>query len=149
MKTRSYTSILLLLLILAGCANDRKGNIPTDVITNPNSASGGQENTLPVIEFDKDLHDFGKLIAGEKAVYTFKFRNTGKSDLVISQVKSSCGCTVPRYPREPIGPGEKGEIKVTFDSSGRSGIQNKVITIVTNCQPNSTIIRIKAQVISP
>jgi hypothetical protein len=137
------------LLILAGCGNERKRNIPADVINNPNSASGTRENVLPVIEFEKDLHDFGKLIAGEKAVFTFKFKNAGKSDLVISQVKSSCGCTVPKFTKDPIEPGGEGQIKVTFDSSGRSGIQNKAITVVYNGQPNSAIVRIKAQVISP
>jgi len=148
---RKIIAILTLCIsfLISGCGNERKGNLPTDVITNPNSASGDQENMLPVITFEKDLHDFGKLIAGEKAVYTFKFRNTGKSDLVISQVKSSCGCTVPRYPKEPVKPGEGGELKVTFDSSGRKGMQNKAVTVVSNCQPNSTVIRIKAQVISP
>ena len=139
----------ILLILLSACGNERKGNLSTDVVTNPHSASGDQENNLPVIEFEKEIHDFGKLIAGEKAVFTFKFKNTGNSDLVISQVKSSCGCTVPRYPKEAIEPGEGGTIKVTFDSSGRKGLQNKGITIVSNCQPNSTIIRIKAQVISP
>jgi len=139
----------ILLILLSACGNDRKGNISTEVVTNPHSASGDQENTLPVIEFEKDIHDFGKLITGEKGVCTFKFTNTGNSDLVISQVKSSCGCTVPRYPKEPIKPGESSAIKVTFDSSGRKGVQNKGITIVSNCQPNSTILRIKAQVISP
>ncbi len=150
MSTRIFISALFLVaLILSGCGNDRKGNIPTDVVTNPNSASGSEDNALPAIEFDRDLHDFGKLIAGEKAVYTFRFRNTGKSDLVISQVKSSCGCTVPQFTRDPVEPGGEGQIKVTFDSSGRSGIQNKAVTVVHNGQPNSTIVRIKAQVISP
>ena len=138
-----------MMLLAAGCGNSTKDRIPADVVTNPNSASGDQENLLPVIEFEKDIHDFGKLIAGEKAVYTFKFKNTGKSDLVISQVHSSCGCTVPRYPKEPIKPGGEGQIKVTFDSSGRKGVQNKTITVVSNCQPNSAVVRIKAQVITP
>jgi hypothetical protein len=149
MRTLYILLAIIFSIPFIGCNSDRKDKLSTDVVTNPNSASGEQENTLPVMAFEKDMHDFGKLIAGEKAVYTFKFRNAGKSDLVISQVKSSCGCTVPRYPKEPIGPGEEGEIKVTFDSSSRKGMQNKAITIVTNCQPNSTIIRIKAQVISP
>lgn len=149
MRNRYAIVLVILVLLTAGCSNDRKDKLSTDVITNPNTASGNPENDLPVIEFEKDIHDFGKLIEGEKAVYSFKFRNTGKTDLVISQVNSSCGCTVPRFPKEPVKPGEEGQIRVTFDSSGRKGVQNKAITIITNCQPNSTVIRIKAQVISP
>lgn len=140
---------VIVVFLLQACGNSSERNLSTDVINNPKSASEKSGAGLPVIEFEKDIHDFGKLIAGEKAVVNFKFTNTGDEDLVISQVKSSCGCTVPRYPREAIKPGEGGSIKVTFDSSGRKGMQNKAITIVSNCQPNSTVIRIKAKVISP
>ena len=149
MKNISLILPVFLLLLLAACGNERSGNLSTDVINNPNSASDTEGKEMPVIEFEKELHDFGKLIAGEKAVYSFKFKNTGNADLVISQVNSSCGCTVPRFPKEAIKPSESGTIKVTFDSSSRKGMLNKGITIVSNCQPNSTIIRIKAQVISP
>lgn len=149
MTLRTILFSAILMAFIASCGNRGTNSIPTDVVTNPQSASGGKADDLPVIEFEKEIHDFGKLIAGEKAVYTFKFKNTGSGDLVISQVNSSCGCTVPRFPKEAIGPGESGNIKVTFDSTGRKGTQNKAITIVSNCQPNLTIIRIKAQVISP
>lgn len=149
MKNISFLLPLILLVLLAACGNDRSGKLSTDVVNNPNSATDSKGNELPVMEFERDIHDFGKLIAGEKAVYSFKFTNVGKADLVISQVNSSCGCTVPRFPKEAIKPGESGSIKVTFDSSGRKGIQNKGITIVSNCQPNNILIRIKAQVISP
>lgn len=149
MKKYSIIIATFLILFLTGCGGENDRKLSTDVVNNPNSASGVQETKLPVIEFDKEIHDFGKLIAGEKAVYSFKFTNTGTDDLVISQVNSSCGCTVPNYPREAIKPGEGGVIKVTFDSSSRKGMQNKTITIVSNCQPNSTVIRVKAQVISP
>lgn len=149
MKTHTLLIFSILMIVLGSCGNQGNENIPSDVVTNPQSASGETAGALPVIEFEKELHDFGKLIAGEKAVYTFKFENKGSADLVISQVNSSCGCTVPRFPKEAIAPGESGSIKVTFDSSGRKGMQNKAVTVVSNCQPNQTIIRIKAQVITP
>jgi hypothetical protein len=149
MKYINFWILILVVSMLQACGNSGERNLSTDVINNPNSATEGTGAGLPVIEFEKDIHDFGKLIAGEKAVVGFKFTNTGDEDLVISQVKSSCGCTVPRYPKEAIKPGEGGTIKVTFDSSGRKGMQNKAITIVSNCQPNNTVVRIKAQVISP
>lgn len=149
MKKNHYYLFVWLLLFLTACGGGDKDKISTDVITNPRTASGGDTDALPVIEFEKEIHDFGKLIAGEKAVYSFKFTNTGDSDLLISQVKPSCGCTVPEFPRKAIKPGEGGAIKVTFDSSSRKGMQNKSIKVVSNCQPNFTVIRIKAQVISP
>lgn len=148
MKKAVYYLSLVLITLLVSCG-DQSGKIPSDVVNNPASAGGKSSDQLPVIVFDKTEHDFGKLIQGEKVMYNFKFTNKGNSDLLISQVHSSCGCTVPEYPREPIKPGDSGLIKVTFDSSGRSGIQNKAVTVVTNCQPNRTTVKIKAKVINP
>ncbi len=135
--------------LLISCNSNNNGTLSTDVVTNPNTASGDKENSLPKIEFESELHDFGKLIQGEKATFNFKFTNTGKSDLVISQVKTSCGCTSPKFSNKAIKPGDGDVIKVTFDSANRKGIQNKIVTVVSNCQPNTTLLRIKAQVITP
>lgn len=135
--------------LLISCNSNNDGKLSTDVITNPNTASGEKKDNLPVIEFDKDLHDFGKLIQGEIATFNFRFKNTGKSDLVITQVQTTCGCTVSKFPRKAIKPGEGDVIKVTFDSSNRKGTQNKMATVVSNCQPNSKVLRIKAQVVLP
>lgn len=135
--------------LLISCNNSNNGTLSTDVITNPNSASGDKENILPKIEFEREVHDFGKLIQGEKATFNFKFTNTGKSDLVISEVQTSCGCTTPKFSKKAIKPGDGDMIKITFDSGNRKGTQNKIITVVSNCQPNTTLIRVKAQVITP
>jgi len=140
--------LIVLVPFFTSCGSD-SGKIPSDVVNNPVSASGEKNNDLPRISFDKMEHDFGKIIQGEKVTYNFKFKNSGNSDLLISQVHSSCGCTVPDYPHDPIKPGETGLIKVTFDSAGRTGIQNKAVTIVSNCQPNQTILKIKGKVIKP
>jgi hypothetical protein len=148
---KKYFSQILcfsVVLLLSSCSQN-SGRIPTDVVTNPKSATGDADNSLPVIAFEKDYHDFGRLVNGEKVTIGFKFRNNGKSDLVISQVKTGCGCTVPKFPREPIKPGEGGLIQVSFDSTGRNGIQNQTVTVVSNCQPNQTILRIKAMIITP
>ena len=147
---RSVFFLLIIIGILTSCGNSREGGISTDVVNNPVSASGDNSlEDLPVISFDKKVHDFGKIIQGEKVSYNFRFTNTGNSDLVISQVNTSCGCTVTRYPKKTIKPGEKEKITVTFDSEGRKGIQNKTITVASNCQPNKTILRIKAMVATP
>lgn len=149
MKKYFFQILCFSVVLLLSACNQDSGRIPTDVVTNPRSATGDAENTLPVIAFEKDYHDFGRLVSGEKVTIGFKFKNTGKSDLVLSQVKTGCGCTVSKFPREPIKPGEGGLIQVSFDSTGRNGIQNQTVTVVSNCQPNQTILRIKAMIITP
>ena len=90
--------------------------------------------------FEKDLHDFGQLIDGEKVSYSFKFTNSGNAPLIISNAKGSCGCTVPNWPKDPISPGETGTIDVTFNSSGRIGKQNKAITLTANTNPSRKVL---------
>lgn len=149
MKTVTNIIIVWFFLLAFTACNNNSGNLSTDVVTNPNTANGEVTDNLPVIEFEKEIHDFGKVIQGERVSYGFKFKNTGKSDLVISQVKTSCGCTALKFSKEPIKPGEERVITVTFNSSGRKGIQNKTITVLSNCQPSTTVVRIKAMVIAP
>jgi hypothetical protein len=144
-----YGACLLGLVVLISCSGDGSRKLPADIVSNPNSASGKSEDGLPMIAFEKDVHDFGKVIQGEKVSFGFKFKNTGKADLIIAQVNTSCGCTVPKFPKTPIKPGEENVITVMFDSQDRKGVQNKTITVVSNCQPSNTVIRIKAMVIVP
>ncbi|MFW0716650.1 DUF1573 domain-containing protein [Pedobacter sp. N23S346] len=86
----------------------------------------------PVIVFEREIFDFGKIAQGEKVNHEFKFKNTGKSPLIISNATATCGCTVPEFPKEPILPGKEGVIKVTFNSQGKEGMQDKVITVNSN-----------------
>jgi len=130
--------------------NNQSGNISTDLVNNTKSAKGTQENgDLPVFTFEDTEHDFGKIIQGEKVTYSFKFTNTGGSALLISKVSSSCGCTVSKYPKTPVKPGDSDFIVATFDSNRKKGYQNKTITILANTQPNKTTLRVKTQVILP
>jgi len=136
--------------IVLSCSRGNKKDIPANVVTNPNSASGSVDmSKLPVITFEKDFHDFGNLKSGEKVTYSFKFKNTGKTLLVISSVTTSCGCTVSDYPRQPIKPGEDATIDVSYDSEGKHGLQNKTVTVFSNTQPPTNMLRIKASVIDP
>ena len=96
--------------------------------------------------FEKDVHDFGKIVEGEKVSYSFKFKNTGKVDLIISDAKGSCGCTVPQWPKNPVAPGADGVVDVTFNSSGKSGMQNKTVTLITNAIPNTKVLTITGEV---
>ena len=141
------------LLVLSGCKSGGQNgqeSLPADLVNNPNSASGtaGKES-LPVIQFEEFEHDFGRVIEGETVSYSFNFTNSGKSDLIIAEVSTSCGCTVPSYPKTPIRPGEHGVVKVVFNSNGKRGYQTKNIVVASNTQPNTTVIRIKAQVVNP
>jgi hypothetical protein len=146
------TGILFCILFMIGCnsGNTEQGTLPADVVSNPNTASGeGDSTNLPILRFVETEHDFSRIIEGETVSFGFKFRNTGKTDLVIADVSTSCGCTVPSYPKTPIRPGEEGTIKVSFNSKGRRGFQAKNIVVVANTQPNTTLLRIKAQVVAP
>jgi archaellum component FlaG (FlaF/FlaG flagellin family) len=89
-----------------------------------------------ILTFEKPGYDFGKIKSGEKVQYAFKFKNTGKSPLIITNATATCGCTVPETPKDPIKPGAEGVIKVVFDSTGKSGMQDKVITVTSNGNPS-------------
>ncbi len=89
----------------------------------------------PEITWVKKTHDFGEIFQGDKVEQTFYFTNTGNEPLIITNVQVSCGCTTPKgWPRDPIPPGAKGEITLSFNSVGKMGIQNKPVTLVTNAK---------------
>ena len=81
--------------------------------------------------------------------HVFKFTNTGESDLVIVSAKGSCGCTVPEWPKEPISPGESGDIQVIFSSEGKKGKQHKRVSIIANTEPATSVIAIKGEILTP
>lgn len=143
-------SVLVLLTLFSCGSHTQSTDLPAGVVTNPNTADGTTDKgTLPIISFEKDFHDFGKLISGERVTYSFKFKNTGKSLLIISNVSTSCGCTVSSFPKLPINPGEGATIDVSFDSEGRHGLQTKSITVFANTQPPTTTLRIQSSVVEP
>jgi len=95
-------------------------------------ASTAKQNG-PVIMFEKRTHDFGDMYQGDKVEETFKFTNAGTEPLIITNVQVTCGCTTPKgWPRDPIAPGGKAELTVAFNSAGKMGRQNKVVTVVSN-----------------
>lgn len=101
------------------------------------------------ISFEKMEHDYGQVEQKTKNAYTFKFTNTGDQPLVISKAKGSCGCTVPEYPKDPIMPGETGEIDVEYSSRTAKGMQTKMVTVWANTEPEQTQLKIKADVLAP
>lgn len=148
---RTWISIVAALgLWLASCDNGGDTAITTDIVNNPNTASGEVDTSaLPKIVFEEEVFDFGTITQGEKVKHLFKFTNTGKSDLIISSAKGSCGCTVPKWPKKPIPPGSGGEIDVVYNSEGRTGKQHKQVSVVANTQPSTTVVAIKGEVIAP
>lgn len=100
----------------------------------------------PVISFEQGMYNFGKIVQGEKVNYEFKFKNIGKSPLIISNATATCGCTIPEPPKEPIKPGDTGVIKVVFNSAGKMGMQDKVITITSNGNPSTSEVHLIGEV---
>ena len=140
--------IVMMLVLLASCHNSGDGQFSTDLVSNPKSAQNPSDKSA-AIAFDKVEYDFGKILQGEVVSYTFHFTNTGNAPLIITNVDKSCGCTASDYPRTPILPGGKGDIKITYDSKGHSGFQSKALVVIANTNPSQTIIRIKAEVRAP
>ncbi|ELR71825.1 hypothetical protein C900_02200 [Fulvivirga imtechensis AK7] len=94
----------------------------------------------PVMTFDTAKHDFGDIHQGDKVQHTFTFENTGNEPLIITNVQVTCGCTASDWPRDPIAPGQESSITISFNSAGKLGMQNKVITIVSNAaNPNNRL----------
>jgi hypothetical protein len=127
----------LALMLIYSCGN-QSGNARTGI----HDADTGTS----VMIFREYEHDFGKVAEGEIVAYVFAFENKGTSDLVISSVTTTCGCTVPKYETKPIPPGKNGTIEVAFNTSGRSGMQTKTITVKSNASIPVILVRITAEV---
>lgn len=101
----------------------------------------------PHIAFVEESHDFGDIEQGEVVEYTFEFENDGDAPIILSNVLTTCGCTATDWPRDPIAPGEKSSITAKFNSAGKVGRQNKVITIMSNSVNNPERVRIVTNVL--
>lgn len=133
-----FFTIITAGLLLSAC------NQPGNSTAGNTSASA---EGAPVMKFEKEAHDFGKIKGGEKVTYDFKFTNTGKSPLIISDAVASCGCTRPEWPKTPVKPGESGNIHVTFDSHGKTGLQDKLITVTANTVPAQNMVHLIGEVV--
>ena len=141
MKTLVRTFFVVCALSLAACGEkSTDGNISPDIV-------GAPEGKEPIMTFEKDVHDFGTIKEGEVVSMSFPFKNTGGSDLVITNASGSCGCTDPKFPTEPIRPGEEGKITVAFNSEGKPNKQEKTVTIISNEKNKTKVLRIKGNVI--
>ncbi len=98
---------------------------------------------FPTMEFEESAYDFGNIARGTAVEHVFKFKNTGKAPLVIVDATSTCGCTVPSYPKEPIQPGETGELLVKYNGSGLNAV-TKIVTVKSNTEKGSETVKITA-----
>lgn len=135
--------IILSIMAVAGVAlmanaQDAPASAPAaKPAENPNAAE---------LKFDKEVHDFGTIKEGTQATYEFKFTNSGNEPLVITNVQASCGCTTPKWSKEPIKKGETGLITAVYNSKGRPGAFNKAITVTSNAKTSSKVLYIKGTV---
>lgn len=96
------------------------------------STTAAKVTNASAFKFETEEYNFGTARQGEVVTYEFKFTNAGKEPLIINSASGSCGCTVPSYPKEPIKPGETGAIKVSFNTAGKMGMQDKTVTLKSN-----------------
>lgn len=125
-------SMLLLGLALAGAAQEAQEEAPV---------SG------PKIYFAETSHEFGDIIQGDKVEHTFTFENTGNEPLILTDVRTTCGCTAPEWPKTPVAPGASAELKVVFNSAGKMGVQTKTITVMSNAVNSPGRVRIKTNIL--
>ena len=150
-------SIINTVTIIALCfgsfsAIAQKATPPTKRATIPTTynSKGKNTNTSKTvgakIQFEKNAFDFGTVTEDKVVKHSFDFKNVGTSDLVITNVKTSCGCTVPSYPLTPIRPNEKGTIEVSFTAKNKVGPQTAEVTVMTNGTPKAIKIKLNGWV---
>lgn len=138
MKIKSLLLALFIGLTTVGFAQEKKtlDNLAND----PNQAD---------FKFETVEHNFGSIAQGESVTYEFKFTNTGSEPLIVSKAEGSCGCTVPIWPKEPVMKGQQATIKVTFNSAGKMGVQDKTVTLTSNGKTNPIVLHMKGTVEKP
>ena len=137
MKTKTLILTALLFSGINSYAQEKK------VLNN----LGNESEIQASFKFETEEYNFGSIEQGESITHEFKFLNTGSEPLIISKAEGSCGCTVPIFPKEPILKNQSAVIKVTFNSTGKFGIQDKTVTNVSNAKQNPMIIHIKGTVL--
>lgn len=132
------TLLLALSLTAAAYSAQAQATKPADKAAGPVAG--------PAITFEEVKYDFGSVVQGGTVDHTFKFKNTGTAPLVISNIGVSCGCTTPEWTKAPVLPGKSGTIAAHFNSTGKMGMQNKVLTIESNAAAGSTTVSLVGEV---
>jgi len=124
----------------AGSAAIKPNSTPAQAASKDDSAN---------FKFEVEEVNFGTITQGDTVHRVFNFTNTGAQPLIITEAHGSCGCTQPQYSKEPIKKGEKAKIEVTFNSTGKMGIQDKTITISSNAKGGQHVLHLKGTVEAP
>ncbi len=152
----AFAHVLMVALMLTGCQltdySERQSDAPnpSDIRVPASGYDAVDPEDMPAITFDSTAYAMGLIPQGTVVEKTFRFTNTGGSDLLITDVRGSCGCTVGKeWPKKPLKPGEVGEILVTFNSEGRNGKQEKTVSVVANTAPPTSILTLTGEVLAP
>ncbi|MEN0005223.1 MAG: DUF1573 domain-containing protein [Bacteroidota bacterium] len=162
-QIKSGLFVLLAVVLVASCQNTNtdavdaaRQRVENNAVqpANPTTATqqpAAQQPAVPAgptteMTFAETTFDFGTVEEGEKVAHTYSFKNTGNEPLILSNAKGSCGCTVPKWPREPIAPGDSAEITVEFNSKNKKGKRNQKVTITANTNPPQTFIYLTGEV---
>jgi hypothetical protein len=142
MKKVVFAAGVVAMFAFTSCKENASSKIKSDNVAEA-AVRDEAAKAVPVMTFDKAEHDFGTIEQGTPQETSFKFTNTGNAPLIITDAKSSCGCTVPNPPKDPIAPGESSELVVKFNGSGQNQV-TKTITVTANTEKGSELLRIKA-----
>ena len=148
MKKNIFLLFSLILLFTIGVKAQGVTAPAATTTTTAAPAEPKKAASLAEIKFEKEDHDFGTVANGGNGVTEFKFTNTGKEPLVITNARGSCGCTVPDWPKEPIKPGASSAIKVSYDTK-RVGPFTKTVTVTHNTNSETTILTIHGTIEAP
>ena len=141
---KTIASVLVIALALTSCKDKAVESIETTTETSVVTDAQTPSTQLPVMSFDKTTHDFGTIKEGEAQQTVFTFTNTGSAPLIITNATSSCGCTVPDYPKNtPIAPGDSGQLTVNFNGTGMNKV-TKTIRVEANTASGFENIKIEA-----
>jgi len=146
MIRKSVALFAMAALVLASCKKENAALTIDDATAKKAELAHAESGKVPMIKFESTEHDFGDINAGVKVEHTYKFTNSGTGDLVISDAKASCGCTVPDYTKEPVAPGGSGIVHVVFDSTGKSGNVSKTVTLTLNTEKGTEVVNFKANI---
>jgi len=146
MKKLIFLASLLVCVFLVSCKENVANKINKENLEIAKKRDYKINEGAPGLKFDRLDHDFGVITQGDEVETTFTFKNTGKSELIITNASSTCGCTIPEWPKEPIPPGGGGAIKVKFNSKGKSNKVTKTITLTTNTPNGKESVVIKTEI---
>jgi len=142
MKKSIFILALVSVFSFTSCKENASEKVKEENVTEA-ATRDEKAGEFPVMVFDETEFDFGTIDQGTNVEHTFTFTNNGTAPLVIVDAKSSCGCTVPQFTDKPVAPGEKGELLVKFNGSGKNQV-SKTVTITANTKAGKETVKIKA-----